>query len=244
MHFSHGFVGLCALAILFVILCSINYLPKFTNNKLGDTAIAKSSSSLLDHTIPTAAAITLLYQNENSIDFERIDNETGAPNFIVPNIVHYIRLHKRSWTFVEYICLRSAYVNQRPDFIFIHSNVLNGFKGKYWNWMQEEPDLKSRLVIVPVHLPSEIFGQKLNPMWRVHHGSDLIRIRTLMKYGGIFLDNDVYVVHNLDEYRKFEMTLGWPKNESLGTMVLIANKKARFLPLWLDNYRDYKADQW
>lgn len=240
MNFSKGFLGL-SLATLFVILCCISYLAKLS--KLGHHHVLPrigKSNSLLE-TFPT----TLFVSNQSdSIHFENFDNETGANHLIVPNIVHYVRLNKRSWSFVEYICLRSAYVNQRPDFIFIHTNVLEGFKGKYWRWMQEDPDLKSRLVVVPVRLPAEIFGQKLKPVWRVHHGSDLIRIRTLMKYGGIFLDNDVYVVHNLDKYRQFEMTLGWPRNESLGTMVLCANKNARFLPLWLDNYRDYKADQW
>jgi hypothetical protein len=65
-----------------------------------------------------------------------------------------------------------------------------------------------------------------------------------MEYGGIFLDNDVYVVQNLNKYRKFEMALGWDENECIGTQVLIANKNARFLRLWLESYRKYYPDQW
>ena len=30
-----------------------------------------------------------------------------------------------------------------------------------------------------------------------------------MNYGGIYLDNDVYVVKKLDEYLKYEMTVSW-----------------------------------
>ena len=30
-----------------------------------------------------------------------------------------------------------------------------------------------------------------------------------MNYGGIYLDNDVYVVDSLDEYRKYEMVVSW-----------------------------------
>jgi hypothetical protein len=65
-----------------------------------------------------------------------------------------------------------------------------------------------------------------------------------MEYGGIFLDNDVNVVQNLTKFRKFEMALGWEDNKCFGTQVLIANKNARFLRLWLDSYRQYYPDKW
>ena len=184
-----------------------------------------------------------LKQTDYGSEFDSFNNETGADHFIVPNIVHYVRFHKKSWTFVEYICMRSAYIVQRPDYIFIHSDV-DEFKGKYWNWVLREPDFRSRIVHVPTRAPDNVFGREFLPIWKLYHGSDLTRIRVLMKYGGIFLDNDVYVVNNLDKYRKFEMTLGWPKNESLGNMAIIANKNARFLKLWMDDYRDFKKDIW
>ena len=57
-------------------------------------------------------------------------------------------------------------------------------------------------------------------------------------------DNDVYVVKNLDHYRKYEMAIGWEENQFFGTQVLIAHEDARFLPLWLDTYHDYRADEW
>jgi len=65
-----------------------------------------------------------------------------------------------------------------------------------------------------------------------------------MEYGGIFLDNDVYVVQNLNKFRKFEIALGWDENLCIGTQVLIANKNARFLRLWLESYRQYYPDRW
>jgi len=41
----------------------------------------------------------------------------------------------------------------------------------------------------------------------------------MMKYGGIYLDNDVYVVQNLDKYRKFELVMGWDEGQFLGSQV-------------------------
>lgn len=55
--------------------------------------------------------------------FEGFNNETGAKNLIVPNIIHYIRFNKTTFNFIEYVCIRSAYVNHRPQHIFIHTNV-------------------------------------------------------------------------------------------------------------------------
>jgi len=40
-----------------------------------------------------------------------------------------------------------------------------------------------------------------------------------MKYGGIYLDNDVYVVQNLNKYRKFELVIGWDEGQFLGSQV-------------------------
>ena len=107
-----------------------------------------------------------------------------------------------------------------------------------------ELDFRYRIVRIPTQAPDNIFGQEFLPIFKLHHGSDITRFRVLMKYGGIFLDKDVYVVNTLDKYRKFETTLGWPKNEILGTMVLIANKDTRFFKLWLYDYRNYMKDMW
>lgn len=60
----------------------------------------------------------------------------------------------------------------------------------------------------------------------------------LMTYGGIYLDNDVYVVNSLDKYRKYEMTIGWEvENSIIGNQVFIAHPQARFLKAYLDQYR-------
>ena len=150
------------------------------------------------------------------------------------------------------MCLRSAFVKQKPDQIYVHTNLLAAdFTGKYWKRIQSEKALYSRIVILPIELPSHIFGQQLSKEWRLYHGfiqllfslnlyvkirfsirffvynfsSDIARIRTMMKYGGIYLDNDVYVVQNLDKYRKFELAVGWDDGQFLGSQVKKQKKK-------------------
>ena len=59
-----------------------------------------------------------------------------------------------------------------------------------------------------------------------------------MTYGGIYLDNDVYVVNSLNKYRKYEMTLGWEiVNKFIANQVIIANPHARFLKTFFDSFR-------
>ncbi|KAJ9582765.1 hypothetical protein L9F63_022891 [Diploptera punctata] len=94
-----------------------------------------------------------------------------------------------------------------------------------------------------ITLPEEIFGQKFSKEFHVWHAGDVTRIRILIKYGGIFVDNDSYIVRSLDPFRKYEMTIGITDGYQLGTQVLIAHKDARFLKLWLESYRDYHPDK-
>ena len=131
--------------------------------------------------------------------FPGYDNETGADHLIVPNIIHFIHFNKTEYSFVDHVCLRADFRNHRPDYFYIQTDVGEQFHGKYWEWIQNDPELKERVVLVHIDPPSEIFGQKLSDGWRLYHGSDVARIRTMMKYGGIYLDNDVYVIKNLDK---------------------------------------------
>ena len=68
-----------------------------------------------------------------------------------------------------------------------------------------------------------------------------------MEYGGIYLDNDVYVIRSLDYFRKFEMSVGLGNLEryTIGSQVLVAHKNARLLKAWFDSYRsNYKKNEW
>jgi hypothetical protein len=38
--------------------------------------------------------------------------------------------------------------------------------------------------------------------------------------------------------------MGWDEGEFIGSQVIIAHRKARFLPLWLDCYRKYNPNSW
>ena len=155
--------------------------------------------------------------------FDGFDNETGADRFIVPNIIHFIRFNMTEYTFVDYLCLRAAFLRQKPDFIYIHTDVPRpgegGFGGKYWNMAKKDKKLMASIRFLHLDMPTEVFGQPLSKDWRIYHGSDVARIRTMMKYGGIYLDNDVLIFHNLDRYRRYEVAINWDEGDTLGSQV-------------------------
>jgi hypothetical protein len=93
-------------------------------------------------------------------------------------------------------------------------------------------------------MPTSIFGQKLREKWLPWHAGDITKIRVLMQYGGIFVDNDSYIVRSFDVFRKYEMTIGITDRNYMGTQVLIAHKDARLLKLWLESYRIYHPEDW
>ncbi|GAB6024895.1 hypothetical protein CHUAL_010003 [Chamberlinius hualienensis] len=128
-----------------------------------------------------------------------------------------------------------------PARILIHCSSCTNktLQGKYWNMLGKK--YRSIIEIMEMDEPTHIFGK---PLSSVHHASDVARIKILMEYGGMFLDNDVYVVRGLHGFRHYEMALGWDEDQFLGTQVLIAHKDARFLKYWLQSYRNYQGDRW
>ena len=74
----------------------------------------------------------------------------------------------------------------------------------------------SRLKIVHKSKPSHVFGQKLSS---VQHSADVARLKILIQYGGIVLDEDVFVVKSLNKFRHFEAALGWPEDQNIGSQV-------------------------
>ena len=169
------------------------------------------------------------------LDFEEFDNQKGANSYIVPNIVHLLYLQTTEIQFYQALNIYSIFLNLKPDLIYIHCDDCR-LHGHYWEEMNSIQDLKNIIQVKQLQFHRTIFGKEYG--WINHHRSDVLRLLLLMNYGGIFLDNDVYVVNSLDQYRKFEMTVSWDDQEpAIGVQVMIANRNARLLKAHFDVYR-------
>ena len=105
-----------------------------------------------------------IYQNRS---FEGFNNVTGLKRFIVPNIIHFFRYNQLEYSFIDYVVIKAAMRNHRPEYFYIHTDVPGpgNFTGRYWSLIKEDYELWSRIRLLHLDLPEEIFGQKLNSGW-------------------------------------------------------------------------------
>lgn len=159
---------------------------------------------------------------------------------LVPNIVHFVLLKENTTEldFISATCILAAFLNQNPQKVVLHTNAQH-FHGKYWNITSTI--LGSKLHKSSVSRPTHVFG---SPLSSIFHASDVIRIKVLQEEGGIFLDLDTFLVRPLDEFFKYDVTLGWPKDQNIGTQIILAKPQAKFINLWLQSYKDYRASMW
>lgn len=131
------------------------------------------------------------------------------------SVVHYVRFEDHYVDFIMYVSIKSVLMNHRPDRIVIHCDC-NDLRGKFWDLLAAENKISNVISVSHLDRPKTVFGQQLSS---VYHASDIARLAVLLEYGGIFLDNDVYIVKSLDRFRRFEMSIGWPEGDFLGTQV-------------------------
>lgn len=159
-------------------------------------------------------------------------------DYLVPNIVHFVKLGNDSLSFVEVVCMRAAWLQQKPDVFMIHcDNCSMATNSPHWRHIKDIPRLRVR----HVERPEKIFGKKLS---FIQHASDIVRIMVLRKYGGIYLDKDSYLVRSLDKYRNYETTIGWPPGDWFGNMIIVAHKRSEFLRLYYELYRRYNPNHY
>ena len=108
----------------------------------------------------TGVSLTAVRQISPEL-FEGFNNETGTENgtYLVPNIIHFLRFKQNNFTFVDAVCVLSAFKNHRPDKILFHTDV-DSFVGPYWEKVKNTPGIvyEFRKVV----LPDTIFGQKFS----------------------------------------------------------------------------------
>ncbi|KAL3186892.1 hypothetical protein MRX96_004705 [Rhipicephalus microplus] len=156
----------------------------------------------------------------------------------VPNIVHFVRLGNVPLSFIEVVSIRAAWLQQKPDYLMVHCNNCTATtESENWKHIKDIP----RLTLRYVEKPETIFGINISC---IEHASDIVRIRVLRKYGGIYLDSDSYVVKSLDRYRRYETAIGWPPDGIIGNQIIVAHKQSEFLRLYYESYRKYRPDLW
>src|SRR2546426_797348 len=63
----------------------------------------------------SVSAVPMVLCAEDYSWCESGDNVTGYSRYVVPNIVHFVRLDQRKLDFVSFVTIRAAIKNQKPD---------------------------------------------------------------------------------------------------------------------------------
>jgi len=199
------------------------------------------NSDRTPNTIHLSNSIGIGSNSKDFIDFTNFNNTASSFNkLIVPNIIHFIAFDKTAINFSVLICILSAWFNQRPSSIMIHSNLKFEMDTRYMRILTSV--IGDKLVMNVVEEPTHAYGKKI--LFKPHHSADIARLILLSHYGGIYLDYDVFVVQSLNRFRHYECTVGWPEDNTIGNQVIIAHKDARFLKLWKQSYKDFHNEEW
>eukprot|EP00096_Caligus_rogercresseyi_P011433 TRINITY_DN4496_c0_g1_i1.p1 TRINITY_DN4496_c0_g1~~TRINITY_DN4496_c0_g1_i1.p1 ORF type:complete len:295 (+),score=90.82 TRINITY_DN4496_c0_g1_i1:6-890(+) len=159
----------------------------------------------------------------------------------VPNEINFVHFDAPELPFVSVICILAAYFNGKPDLIRFHSNLPLDVIQNWKHWDVLEATLGDKLVVNHLRRPTHVFG---TPIRSPYHAADLSKLQILRTRGGIALDQDVFIVQPLEPFLEEEFTLGWAPNEYIGSQILLADKKSRFLKAWIASYKDYRPDNW
>ena len=79
----------------------------------------------------------------------------------VPNVVHFVLLKEANETDIDFIgatCILAAFLNQEPEKIVLHTNVI--LKGKYFGLVHDL--LETTLEVRKVQRPTHVFGYPLS----------------------------------------------------------------------------------
>ncbi|GEM_PF-1616473 len=156
----------------------------------------------------------------------------------IPKTLHYcFGLAKdfggKPWSLVHYVCVRSAIERLKPDAVFLYYEYEPS--GAWWR--QTKPLLQP----VKITAPREVFG---NPLLHPAHRADVVRLQTLIRDGGIYLDTDVLVHRSFDELLDHTVVLGEEGVEGeigVANAVILAAPGAPFLQKWRQEYRWFRS---
>lgn len=158
----------------------------------------------------------------------------------VPNIVHYIWFgcdYKRStMDTLQFLSMLSAYLILNPKHLLFHADCQP--KGPYFDLISRLPVFRFILTEAPTTVHNR-------PVKNPAHQSDVLRLRLLRQYGGIYLDDTEIVTKPFTELMKYDMTLPHQSNGTLQNGVIVARPESAFLRRWyLYGYKDFDDKRW
>lgn len=158
---------------------------------------------------------------------------------MIPNIFHFVYFYpekrrENEFTLTHYLCMKSAFDLNYPEKIFFHINR----EPENSEWWEK---IKSKVKIKITQPPEKIFNREL-----IHpaHKSDVARIKILKEYGGIYLDMDIICKKSFAPLLNHKFVMGKQgliRVAGLCNGVILSEKNAKFLDLWVTEFRNFRS---
>ncbi|CAN8103511.1 unnamed protein product [Discula destructiva] len=178
----------------------------------------------------------------------------------IPNIVHFTQISSNpdapfSFDFRQCLSIYSAWLHMRPDTIFIHTNATDaqidsarrGLVNKWAKVVLGLPNVVVNQVEMPTHA-----GNGVHIDW-LAHTSDFLRVEMAKKYGGTYLDTDVYTLKDLKPLRESNFGMIGARTEAFDNMnsgQWMTEPQGRVISAWADEMHKvfvgspYNVDGW
>jgi hypothetical protein len=129
------------------------------------------------------------------------------PSHEIPNIFHFTHLQANPQTldigFQQFIAIYSAYYYCKPSKIYIHTNVNpRAFRQARRSGNQWTRKIANMPIVHFNHQLAPNASRKGVAITKLAHQSDYIRTRVMKKWGGIFMDEDSYLLKDLTVLRQ------------------------------------------
>ena len=136
---------------------------------------------------------------------------------------------------ISLLSLKFAKIIGQPDRLKFYYNKLP--YGPHFNQAQQYIDELEQVVA-----PREVFG---NPIQDLTHAKDVFQLQTLLKYGGAFLDLDIFALQNLRPlFVQNDFVMGNQSDKHLVAAMVIAKKDSKFLNRWYQGYKTFNDSLW
>ncbi|EJU03629.1 hypothetical protein DACRYDRAFT_87837 [Dacryopinax primogenitus] len=130
----------------------------------------------------------------------------------------------------------------RDQLLLVHHRPGCPPHGPWWNLIEPYVTLS------PVEPPGEIFG---NPLTHYAHKADVLRMQIMLQFGGVYLDQDTFVLRSFDRAGLFTQSTvlameadpyeEWEEWEPGGlcNAIMVSRPEAPFLQRWFSTYRTF-----
>ncbi|KAJ3274174.1 hypothetical protein HDV01_003457 [Terramyces sp. JEL0728] len=158
---------------------------------------------------------------------------------VIPNVVHLTIGPK--FRFENYLSVKSMHDIIKPDMMFAHSDNFPMDNELFTRAVKE-----FNLELVVARKGDTVYNITVA---KGEHMSDIVRMETLIRYGGMYFDLDVFVLKDMKPFfkKENEFVIGYQNKEAdfgLNNGLMLSKRCSRFMIWWYRNYRTMNPKDW